>query len=69
MISDRENNQFILERVCGYNEFLPAVIKSDGNVSAMHINPSDNRGAGASLMHQMSNLPDGTRVVIKVLPR
>jgi len=49
------------------DEFPPAVINNGGNgQSVRHIDPSDNRGAGSSIGHQISNLPDGTRVVIRI---
>jgi RHS repeat-associated protein len=49
------------------DEFPPAVINNGGGgQSVMHIDPGDNRGAGASLGAQMRNLPDNTRVIIVV---
>jgi RHS repeat-associated protein len=49
------------------DEFPPAVIDNGGNgQSVQYINPSDNRGAGSSIGHQIQNLPDGTRVVIRI---
>jgi hypothetical protein len=52
------------------DKFPPAVINNGGNGgSVLHINPSDNRGAGGSLGAQIKNLPDNTRVVIKVIPK
>ncbi len=49
------------------DEFPPAVINNGGNgQSVQYINPSDNRGAGSSIGHQIQNLPDGTRVVIRI---
>jgi RHS repeat-associated protein len=49
------------------DEFPPAVINNGGNgQSVLHIDPSDNRGAGSSIGHQIKNLPDNTRVIIVV---
>jgi len=49
------------------DEFPPAVINNGGNgQSVMHINSSDNRGAGSSIGWQIRNLPDNTRVKIVV---
>jgi len=49
------------------DEFPPAVIDNGGNgKSVRYINPSDNRGAGASIGNQIRDLPDGTRVVIRI---
>lgn len=49
------------------DEFPPAVINNGGNgQSVLHINPSDNRGAGGSIGAQIKNLPDNTRVRIVV---
>jgi len=49
------------------DEFPPAVIKPDGRVSVKLISSGDNRGAGASIGNQLKNVPDNTRVVIKVV--
>lgn len=49
------------------DEFPPAVINNGRNgQSVLHINPSDNRGAGASIGNQIKNLPDNTRVIIVI---
>ena len=48
------------------DEMPPAVVKPDGGVSVKNIKPSDNRGAGSSMGHQMKKHPDGTKVVITV---
>jgi hypothetical protein len=49
------------------DEFPPAVIDNGGSgYSVRHIDRSDNRGAGSSIGHQIKNLPDGTRVVIRI---
>ena len=48
------------------DEVLPAVIDND-NFSIKHIGPSDNRGAGASIRHQIRNLPNGTKA--KIIPK
>lgn len=50
------------------DEFPPAVIKTEGPVSVRSITSGDNRGAGASLGQQLKNVPDNTRVVIRILP-
>ncbi len=48
------------------DEFPPAVINNGGNGSSVKlINPSDNRGAGASIGHQIKKLPNGTPVIIR----
>ncbi|WP_158826717.1 DUF6443 domain-containing protein [Mucilaginibacter lacusdianchii] len=49
------------------DEFPPAVIDNGNNgQSVKHIKPSDNRGAGSSIGHQIKKLPDGTRIRIVV---
>jgi len=50
------------------DEFTPAVIRTNGPVSVRLIDQGDNRGAGASIGRQLRNVPDNTRVVIKILP-
>jgi hypothetical protein len=49
------------------DEFPPAVIKPDGNTSVRLILSGDNRGAGGSIGQQLKNVPDNTRVQIKVI--
>jgi RHS repeat-associated protein len=51
------------------DEYPPAVFKEGGSGSSVRpINPSDNRGAGASIGNQIKGLPDGTKVRIIVKP-
>jgi RHS repeat-associated protein len=50
------------------DEFPPAVIRTNGPVSVRLIDPSDNRGAGGSIGRQLRNVPDNTRIVIKIKP-
>ena len=45
------------------DEFPPAMFKEGGKgADVRHISPSDNRGAGASMSHQLKGYPDGTKV-------
>jgi RHS repeat-associated protein len=49
------------------DEYPPAMFKEGGNGSSVeHINPSDNRGAGASISHQCRSVQDGGRITITV---
>lgn len=49
------------------DEYPPAMFKEGGKgASVRHIDPSDNRGAGACMGAQCKDLPDGTRVRIRV---
>jgi len=49
------------------DEFPPAVMNNNGGGgSVRYILPSDNRGAGASIGHQIRNLPDGTKIKIVI---
>ena len=49
------------------DEYPPAMFKEGGkDASVKHINPSDNRGAGACIGAQCSGLPDGAKVIIEV---
>jgi RHS repeat-associated protein len=51
------------------DEYPPAMTVQGGRgASVRHINPSDNRGAGASLAAQFRTLPDNTVVRIKTEP-
>lgn len=50
------------------DEYPPAVFKEGGEgASVRHIPPSDNRGAGASMGAQMTELPNGTQVEVIVV--
>ena len=50
------------------DEFPPAMFQEGGRgASVRHINPADNRGAGACIGAQCRTLPDGTRVRIDVV--
>jgi RHS repeat-associated protein len=50
------------------DEFPPAMFQEGGQGSSVrHINPSDNRGAGACIGAQCRGLPDGTRIRIDVV--
>ncbi|UWY30123.1 NucA/NucB deoxyribonuclease domain-containing protein [Flavobacterium sp. TR2] len=46
------------------DEAPPAVINTGEKASVRKIDPSDNRGAGASIGHQLKDVPDGTPVRI-----
>jgi hypothetical protein len=47
------------------DEYPPAMFKEGGKgASVKPINPSDNRGAGSSMGHQLKTYPDGTKVKI-----
>ena len=49
------------------DEYPPAMFEEGGSgASVKHINPSDNRGAGSSIGHQMSDVNDGDYVQIVV---
>ena len=49
------------------DEYPPASTAEGGkDASVRHVDPSDNRGAGASWGQTIKNLPDGTKVEIKV---
>lgn len=49
------------------DEYPPAMFKEGGSgASVQHIDPSDNRGAGACIGAQCRGLPDGTKVEINV---
>ncbi|ELS32847.1 MULTISPECIES: putative Ig domain-containing protein [Pseudanabaena] len=51
------------------DEYPPAVFQEGGSGSSVRpINPSDNRGAGSTIGHQIKDLPDGTKVRIVVDP-
>jgi filamentous hemagglutinin len=50
------------------DEYPPAMFQEGGQGSSVrHINPSDNRGAGACIGAQCRGLPDGTKVRIDVV--
>lgn len=50
------------------DEFPPAMFEEGGRgASIRHINPNDNRGAGACIGAQCRGLPDGTKVRIDVM--
>lgn len=49
------------------DEYPPAMFKEGGKGSSVeHINPSDNRGAGASISHQCRSVPNGGKVTMTV---
>jgi hypothetical protein len=49
------------------DEYPPAVFQEGGtDASVQPINPSDNRGAGSSMGHQLKPYPNGTKVKIVV---
>ena len=51
------------------DEYPPAVFREGGSGSSVrHINPGDNRGAGASIGNQLRGVADGQRVKVKVVP-
>jgi len=45
---------------------IPAVINTGARSRVRLISPSDNRGAGSSIGHQLRGLPDGT--FVKIIP-
>ena len=52
------------------DEYPPAVFKEGGSGADVRtIDPSDNGGAGSSIGNQISDIPEGTTVQIKVEPR
>ena len=58
-----------IETKPGYDrdEFPMAMCAEGGNGADVKlVHSSDNRGAGSWVSHQLSGLPDGTRVLIKV---
>lgn len=51
------------------DEYPPAVFKEGGHGASIRpINISDNRAAGATIRHQIQSLPDGTEVILEVVP-
>lgn len=51
------------------DEYPGAMFKEGGEgASVRHINPADNRGAGACIGAQCRALPDATRVRVEVVP-
>jgi hypothetical protein len=49
------------------DEYPPAMFEEGGKgASVRHLDPSDNRGAGACIGHQCRGLPDGARVRVEV---
>jgi hypothetical protein len=49
------------------DEYPPAMFKEGGSgASVRPISPSDNRGAGSSMGHQLRQYPDGTKIRIKI---
>ncbi len=49
------------------DEYPPAMSLEGGKGSSVkHISPSDNRGSGSSLSHQLRDYPDGTKYKIKI---
>ena len=56
-------------RVAGkqLDEYPPAMFREGGKgASVRNVSPADNMGAGACIGNQCRNLPDGSRVRIKV---
>jgi len=54
---------------CHRDEYPPAMFAEGGRgASVRHISPSDNQGAGSTIMHQSRPYPDGQRVRITVIP-
>ncbi|NVZ32152.1 sporulation protein [Pseudomonas sp. A4002] len=50
------------------DEYPPAMFQEGGQGSSVrHINPSDNRGAGACVGAQCRELPNGTKIRIDVV--
>lgn len=49
------------------DEWPMAMFKEGGDgASVRYIDPSDNRGAGSSIGHALSDLPDGTKVLFRI---
>ncbi|WP_088104232.1 NucA/NucB deoxyribonuclease domain-containing protein [Halalkalibacter urbisdiaboli] len=49
------------------DEYPPAMFNEGGSgASVRPISPSDNRGAGSSMGHQLRQYPDGTKIRIKI---
>jgi hypothetical protein len=50
------------------DEYPPAVFKEGGRGAQVRpINPSDNRGAGASIGQQIKDVPNGDKVKITII--
>ena len=50
------------------DEYPPAMFKEGGEgASVRQISPSDNRGAGSVIGHQLRGYPDGTKIKIKIV--
>jgi hypothetical protein len=50
------------------DEAPPAVLRNPGDpVSVRPLDPSDNRGSGSSIGHQLREVPNGGQVIIEVL--
>ena len=51
------------------DEYPPAVFKEGGKGASIRaIDPFDNQGAGGSIRQQLRDVPNGTRVVVEVVP-
>lgn len=50
------------------DEYPPAMFGEGGKgASVRPINPSDNRGAGSTIGHQLREYPDGTKIKIELI--
>ncbi|MEG0699652.1 MAG: NucA/NucB deoxyribonuclease domain-containing protein, partial [Erysipelotrichaceae bacterium] len=50
------------------DEYPPAMFVEGGNgASVRPINPSDNRGSGSRIGHQLKEYPDGTKIIISLI--
>ena len=71
----KENRKNSLSRVAprgddGFDrdEYPPAMFLEGGTgAHVFYVDAHDNRGAGSTTQHQLSNLPDGTRVRFRVI--
>ncbi|MFD6372150.1 RHS repeat-associated core domain-containing protein [Streptomyces roseolus] len=49
------------------DEFPPAAFKEGKGAHVKHIISSDNRGSGSTIRHQLSDVPNGGRVMIRII--
>ncbi len=65
----RQENLKGIETKKGFDrdEAPPAMFKESSNSSVKYINPSDNRGAGSCIGNQCRGLPDGMKIIFKVV--
>lgn len=65
----RESLQGVLVRQGYDRDEYPMACFSEGGSGAdvFYLSPSDNRGAGSSISHQLRNIPDGTTVRFRII--